>query len=74
MPHYPYSVDRWFDPSRHFIERAVLLSYVGLRFIPESSWELSLGIYLIVKGFRDVPIRLGRSDTGRIGGVTVGYR
>jgi hypothetical protein len=27
--------------------------------VPEFFWELSLGIYLIVKGFRDVPIVSG---------------
>jgi hypothetical protein len=32
----------------------------GIATIPEFFWELSLGIYLIVKGFRPTPI--GSSD------------
>jgi Domain of unknown function (DUF4386) len=31
--------------------------------VPEFFWELSLGIYLIVKGFRDVPIVSGDART-----------
>jgi hypothetical protein len=31
--------------------------------IPEFAWELSLGIYLIVKGFKPSPITAGRSTT-----------
>ena len=31
-------------------------TFQGIATIPESFWELSLGIYLIVKGFRPSPI------------------
>jgi hypothetical protein len=39
----------------------------ALATIPEFFWELFLGIYLIVKGFKPSPIIIG--DTGRIGVV-----
>jgi len=33
----------------------------GIATIPEFLWELSLGIYLTVKGFRTQPIRSGET-------------
>ena len=43
------------------IERGSLLQ--GVATIPEFLWELSFGIYLIVKGFRPSPI-LAELDSG----------
>jgi hypothetical protein len=36
----------------------------GVATIPEFIWELSFGIYLIVKGFRPVPIPVVRDESG----------
>jgi len=37
----------------------------GIATVPEFFWELSLGIYLIVKGFKPSPIRSGNTrDVG----------
>jgi hypothetical protein len=43
------------------IQRGSVLQ--GVATIPEFIWELSFGIYLIVKGFRTVPIPV-RDDSG----------
>ena len=40
-------------------------SVQALMSIPEAVWELSLGLYLVIKGFRSVPIL---NDTYRAGG------
>jgi hypothetical protein len=43
-------------------------SVQGLATIPEFFWELSLGIYLIVKGFKASPITAGETDHVTVGG------
>jgi hypothetical protein len=37
----------------------------GVATIPEAAWELSFGIYLIVKGFKPSPI-LAELDSGPV--------
>jgi hypothetical protein len=46
------------------IERGSALQ--GVATIPEFIWELSFGIYLIVKGFRPSPV-LAEMDGGPVG-------
>jgi hypothetical protein len=43
----------------------------GLATIPEFIWELSFGIYLIVKGFRPVPIPVSDGESSPQGGIPV---
>lgn len=51
-----------------FLERVSPLT--GLLAIPIATWEFSLGVYLIVKGFRPSPVTAGMADSRSANGVT----